>query len=265
VHALDGHIQRVIGLPGGSWSGQRFAARAASVRSEIGLGVVKPGGAGYTEWVLTMARKEVRFQSGRLRYWTDCCNSGLSKKAFAEALEASLSALQGRKHLWEKPLWLARSTRQTEDGLCGEGRSLEYEVLVYFSRRTRVAQSSTRLGVNVETWSVCVEHVPRHGMSRKEFYRDELQRWGEEGAGSDGYFGPGFMQLGVGRQSYGVVGRRRGRRTGGTSHSEARSAEERGPSAFAERSQNADVTELYEEYARLQGMLSAVRGMRRQW
>jgi hypothetical protein len=128
---------------------------------------------------------------------------GLNETEFGRLLHRALSGLRGRKLSWDEPLWVARACSGREVAGASGGASMEYEVLVFFSQRTRVAESSGRLGLGQRTWCVRIEALPCHGKGRKEFFRDELERWSRGGSAANGLFGTGFAKLGVGHERYG--------------------------------------------------------------
>jgi hypothetical protein len=149
-------------------------------------------------------QSETRFQSGRLRYSTVAAGSALSEGEFSELLAQVLSRVRGRKCAEEDAaLWLAVATGENVWSAGPRGIvSMEYEAAVLFPQRTRVADSSRRLHLGTTGWGVSIEAMPAHGGARKEFFRDELERWSNAPSCSRGCFGTGFEAIGVNQDQY---------------------------------------------------------------
>lgn len=154
-----------------------------------------------------MRRAETRFQSGRLRYFTADAGSALSELEFSERMVEVLSRVRGRKRGGDDAvLWLAAATaaKVWRAGTRGVV-STEYEAVVLFAQRTRVSRSSKRLHLGSAGWGVSIQAIPVHGGARKEFFRDELERWSEAHWCSRGCFGTGFKAVGVNHDQYRVA------------------------------------------------------------
>jgi hypothetical protein len=54
-------------------------------------------------------------------------------------------------------------------------------------------------------WRVCIEAVPSHGYARKEFFRDELERWSSGNWCGAGCFGTGFKDVGIIHDGYRIA------------------------------------------------------------
>lgn len=135
--------------------------------------------------------------------------AALSEREFALLVGAALNRVGGRIVQWDPPRWVALACGAVA-GWSGASSSHgsasnEYEVLVSFSQRTRVAHSSRRLHLQREEWTVSIEEVPRHGKARKEFLRDELERWGKMAERGRGCFGTGLEDVGVDQTVYEVA------------------------------------------------------------
>ena len=150
----------------------------------------------------------MRLQSGRLRYQASKRDAGLSESEFAELVGQALGRLQGRRLAWAAPIWLAAAVG------AGGVANTEYEVLVFFSQRTRMVNLATRIGLGWPGWSVAIGARVGHGQARKDFFRDELERWSDGGRWSQGCFGTGLEKLGVCQGLYEVAGRGGFRRVG---------------------------------------------------
>jgi hypothetical protein len=133
-----------------------------------------------------MGRRERRFRCCRLRYATKRSELSLSRDEFAALFEKVL--VEVKASLGTE--WLAVCTAG-----CGGDTGTEYEVLVHFAKRTRLSSTSARLKLPKELWLESVEAQPRWGKSRKEFFRDEMDRWTVSGRKKSVFFGTGLTQL----------------------------------------------------------------------
>lgn len=145
---------------------------------------------------------EIRFRSGRLRYYTCNAGAGLAESEFTRLVVSALHRgrnVRTKRHGFQ---WLAAATSVAVPSSGDSPCSTEYEVLVCFEKRTRLSKTSDRLALMHSEWQLSVESIPAHGKSRKEYFRDEIQRWSRMSLNSHGCFGTGFETIGIERLSY---------------------------------------------------------------
>ena len=136
------------------------------------------------------AGKETRFACAVLRYEAQDEEAALSAMGFSRKLDERLSKGVCRG---QRPAdgWVARAVQGSERSHDGAPRWTQFEVLVSFPSRIRVAHHSLRLSIWKDRWKTFISVVPETRSAKVGFLNEMLKEWQSCVDGS-GCFGVGF-------------------------------------------------------------------------